>query len=121
MVKDNTIVGNNMHNQVFSVYSSNLGFDSIFLDNNTVKKYFIWASFCNNVSLDLKRIKENRFENGIIHMKNCAGRLANTYIENYVHVSVSAISVTCNYEGHKYFLLNSQIILLFGIMGYHFQ
>ena len=113
MVKDNTIVGNNMHNQVFSVYSSNLGFDSIFLDNNTVTKYLIWASFCNNVSLHLMRIKENRFGNSIIHMENCAGRLANTYIENYDHISVSAISVTCNYEGHKYFpfeLTNNTII-----------
>ena len=113
MVKDNTIVGNNMHDRVFYVHSSNLAMDSVLLDNNTVTKYLIWASFCNNVSLDLMRIKENRFENDIMHIENCAGRLANTYIENYDRRSVSAITVTCNYEEHKYFpfeLTNNTII-----------
>ena len=47
-------------------------------------------------------IKNNRFRNGIILIENCASRLADTYIENYDRLSVSALSVTFTYEGHKY-------------------
>ena len=113
IVKNNTIVGNNMHGPVFYVHSANFVMHTISVENNTVTEYFIWASFSSNVSLDLLRIKENRFRNGIIHIQNCASRLANTYIENYDRFSVSAISVISRYEGHKYFpfeLKNNTII-----------
>ena len=113
MVKNNTIAGNNIHGRAFNIHSSIVVMNTISLENNAVTDYFIWASFSNNVSLDLMRIKKNRFENGIIHIENCASRLANTYIENYDRLSVSAVSVTCTYEGHKYFpseLKNNTII-----------
>ena len=113
MVKNNTIAGNNIHGRAFNIHSSIVVMNTISLENNTVTDYFIWASFSNNVSLDLMRIKKNRFGNGIIHIENCASRLANTYIENDDRLSVSAVSVTCTYEGHKYFpseLKNNTII-----------
>ena len=77
-VKNNTIVGNNMYGSVFAI------------------------SAC-NISLDLMRISDNRFKGGIIYIKNSTSRLANTYIENYDHFSVSAISVNCAYDGQKCF------------------
>ena len=113
LVKNNTIAGNNIHGRAFNIHSSIVVMNTISLENNTVTDYFIWASFSNNVSLDLMRIKKNRFRNGIIHIENCASRLANTYIENDDRLSVSAVSVTCTYEGHKYFpseLKNNAII-----------
>ena len=59
------------------------------------------------------RINENKFGNGIINIENCPGRLANTHIENYDRHSIPGISVTCRYEGNKYFpfeLTNNTII-----------
>ena len=103
IVNNNTIVGNNMDRGVF-LESSSLGMDIILLENNTFASHFIWASFSNNVSLDLMRIKENEFRGGIIQIQNGVGRLADTYIENDDRRSLSAISVTCTYEDHKYFL-----------------
>ena len=58
------------------------------------------------------RIKGNIFKSGIIHIENCIGRLANTknvnilantYIENYDHFFVSAITVTSACQGQKCF------------------
>ena len=98
--------------------SSNLVMDTILLQNNTFAKHFIWISFSNNVTLDLMRITENEFRGSIIEIKNCAGRLANTFIENDDHLSVAAISVTWTSEYHKYFLFeltNNTIKWTFGL------
>ena len=103
IVNKNAIVGNNMDVGVF-VESSNLGMDTIFLQNNTFARHFIWTSFSNNVSLDLMKIKENEFGDSIIQIQNSVGRLANTYIENDDRPSVSAIGVTWTYKYHRYFL-----------------
>ena len=118
IVKNNTIVGNDIHNRVFHVRSSSLRMNTILLDNNTVTNYFIWTSFSKIVSLDLMKIIENRFENGIIHIENCAGRLANTFIENYDRGSVSAISLTCSYDYHNYCpfeLTNNTVMWNYGL------
>ena len=109
IIKNNTIVGNNVLGGVLS-QSSNLGMDTILLQNNTFADHFILAFFSNNVSLDLMRIKENEFRSGIIQTKNCVGRLANTYIENDDHLSVPAISVTWTYQHHKFFELTNNTI-----------
>ena len=63
----------------------------------------MFAVSSDNIILDLMRIKENRFMNGVIHIEDSSGRLANTYIENYDHFSVSAITVTCTYQSRKCF------------------
>ena len=117
IIENNVLTGNNLNGRAFHAHSSSLIMNTISLDNNTIANYFIWASSSNNVSLDLMRIKENRFRDGIIHIENCASRLANTYIENYDRLSVSAISVTSTYKGHKYFpfeLKNTTIIWNYG-------
>ena len=117
MVKNNTIVRNIMSDRVFYVHSSNLEMNTILLDNNTMAKYFIWVFFLNNVTLDLMRIIETRFGNGIIHISNCASRLTNIYINNHDRRSVSAISVNCNYEGDNYCpceLTNNTIVSNYG-------
>ena len=102
-IRNNTIIGNNMHGTVFEVHASNFRIDTITLHNNTLTGYLMLAISSGNISLNLMRIKENRFKSGIIRMENCAGMLANTYIRNYDHFSVSCISVTCSYEGQKCF------------------
>ena len=66
MVKNNTIAGNNIHGRAFNIHSSIVVMNTISLENNTVTDYFIWASFSNNVSLDLMRIKKNRFGMGMV-------------------------------------------------------
>ena len=78
LVKNNTIIGNNMNGRVFDVQASDL-------------------------SIDEMRISDNTFKGGIMHIKSCTGRLSNTYIENYNHFSVSAITVTCTYDGQNCF------------------
>ena len=100
--------------------SFNLLMNTILLQRNTFAEHFIWASFSDNFSLDLMRIKENEFGgmNSIIEIKECVGRLANTCIENDDHLSVSAYSVTWTYEYHKYFLFeltNSTITWSYGL------
>ena len=102
-VKNNTIVGNNMYGSVFNILDSNLRVDKISLYNNTFMEYLMFAISACNISLDLMRISDNRFKGGIIYIKNSTSRLANTYIENYDHFSVSAISVNCAYDGQKCF------------------
>ena len=116
IVNNNTIVGNSM-NYGLVLFFSNLEMDTILLENNTFGNPFIWAFLSNNVSLDLMRIKENEFGGGIIQIQNCVGRLANTYIENDNRRSLSAISVTCTYEDHQYYLFeltNNTIIWSYG-------
>ena len=117
IVNNNTIVGNNIYVGIFAK-NSNLGMDTVLLQNNVFAKNFIWVSFSNNVSLDLMRITENEFEGSIIEINNCVGRLANTYIENDDHLSVAAISVTWTHEYHKHFLFeltNNTITWTYGL------
>ena len=102
-VKNNAIIGNNINGRMFNVYASNLKTDTISLHNNAFTKYLIFAISSNNISLDLMRISVKTFQSSIIHIKNCIGRLADTYIENYDHFSVSAIIVTCTYDGQNCF------------------
>ena len=101
-VKNTNIVGNFIDDPAFNIISANLVIDTTLLYNNFFTHYLISVISCDMVSLNLMRIRQNTFENDIIHIENCAGRLSNTYIENYDRSSVSAISVTCEYEGHKY-------------------
>ena len=103
LVKNNTIIGNNMNGRVFDVQASDLSTDGISLHNNTFMKYLMFAIYSENISLDLMRISDNTFKDGIMHIKSCTGRLSNTYIENYDHFSVSAITVTCAYDGQNCF------------------
>ena len=103
IVKNNTIIRNNINGRVFDVHGSSLRTDTISLHNNTLVKYLMFAISSDNISLDLMRISDNTFKSGIIHIKNCTGRLADTYIENYDHFSVSAITVTCAYDGQNCF------------------
>ena len=103
LVKNNTIIGNNMNGCVFDVQASDLSTDGISLHNNTFMKYLMFAVYSENISLDLMRISDNTFKDGIMHIKSCTGRLSNTYIENYDHFSVSAITVTCAYDGQNCF------------------
>ena len=117
IVNNNKIVGNNMTVGMFAKYS-NLEMDTIFLQNYIFAKHFIWVAFSNNVSLGLMRITENEFGGSIIEIKNCVGRLANTYIENDDHLSVAAISVNWTHEYHKYFLFeltNNTITWTYGL------
>ena len=88
---------------MFNVYAPNLKTDTISLHNNIFIKYLIFAISSNNMNLDLISISVNTFQSGIIHIKNCIGRLADTYIESYDHFSVSAITVTCTYDGQNCF------------------
>ena len=112
-VKKTTIDGNNFKGRVFDIVSSNLIIDTNLLYNNIFRNYLISAISCYNISIDLTRITRNRFLSDIIHIENCPGRLTNTYIENYDRFSVSAISVTCRYEGHKHcpFHIRNNVIL----------
>ena len=112
-VKKTTIVGNSLKGRVFDVVSSNLIIDTTLLYNNIFMNYLISAISCYNISIDLTRITENRFESNIIHIENSTGRLTNTYIENYDRFSVSAMSVTCRYEGHRHcpFYIRNNVIL----------
>ena len=103
IVKNNTIIGNNINGDVFDVHGSSLRTDTILLHSNTLVEYLMFAISSDNISLDLMRISDNTFKSGIIHIKNCTGRLADTYIENYDHFSVSAITVTCAYDGQNCF------------------
>ena len=104
IVKNNTLIGNKIiQGRLFYVYASNLKIYRMSLHNNTFMKYLIFAISSDNIILDLMRIKENRFMNGVIHIEDSSGRLANTYIENYDHFSVSAITVTCTYQSLKCF------------------
>ena len=98
-VKNYTMIGNNVLNWVFYVHTSILRIDTISLHNNTFMEHLMFAisdkPIC-QVFVSLMRIRENRFISGIIHIKNCVGRLADTYIENDDHFSVTAISVICS-------------------------
>ena len=103
-VKNNTLIGNKIiYGQVFYVHASNLKIYRISLHKNTFMKYLMFAVSSDNIIIDLMRIKENRFMNGVINIKDSSGRLANTYIENYDDFSVSAITVTCTYQSPKCF------------------
>lgn len=102
-VKNNMIIENNMYGQVFDVDASNLRIDTISFYNNTLMEYLMFAISSSNIGLNFMRIRENRFKAGIILIKNCIGRLADTYIENYDHYSRSAISVFCANKGQKCF------------------
>ena len=81
-VKNNMIIENNMYGQVFDVDASNLRIDTISFYNNTLMEYLMFAISSSNIGLNFMRIRENRFKAGIILIKNCIGRLADTYIEN---------------------------------------
>ena len=96
------MIGNNINGRVFNVYAPNLKTDTISLHSNIFIKYLIFAISSNNVNLALMRINTT-FQSGIIHIRNCIGRLADSYIENYDHFSVSAITVICTYDDQNGF------------------
>ena len=112
-VKNNTITANSIYNEVFNVRNSALRIDAILLHSNRFMDYFMFARSSSNIGLNLMRIRENIFKKDIIHIKNCIVRLANAYIQNYDNYSVSAISVTCAYEGQRCFsfdFTNSKVV-----------
>ena len=102
-VKNNTITANSIYYGVFNVHNSALRIDAILLHSNTFMDYFMFARSSSNIGLNLMRIRENIFKKDIIHIKSSIVSLANAYIENYDNYSVSAISVTCAYEGQGCF------------------
>ena len=112
-VKNNTIDGNNMHERVFNMHNSSLSIDTILLYKNKFVNSLISAISSYYVNLDFMRIRENRFESDIILIKNCEGRSANTYIENYDYFSVSAISVTWKdklSKTYSFYITNNTIL-----------
>ena len=112
-VKNNTITANSIYYGVFNVHNSALRIDAILLHSNTFMDYFMFARSSSNIGLNLMRIRENIFKKDIIHIKSSIVSLANAYIENYDNYSVSAISVTCAYEGQGCFFFdftNSKIV-----------
>ena len=112
-VKNNTIIANSIYHRVFNVNASALRIAAILLHSNIFMDYFMFAMSSSNIGLNLMRIRENIFKKDIIHIKNCIVRLGNACIENYDNYSLSAISVTCAYEGQRCFsfdFTNSKIV-----------
>ena len=97
---NNTMVGNSL-NQMFVARSSYLEIDTIFIENNTLSELI--SAFECNVSFDSMKIKKNGVTSSIVHVQNSAGRVANTYIESYNNIMISAFMITCTYLGNKCF------------------
>ena len=138
-IQNNTLTGNNVSGIVYILFTmSNIHMNNVtftrnnlagillllrsnstaIIQNSTLTEnifmnYLISAISCYNISIDLTRITENIFWSDIIHIENSPGRLTNTYIENYDRVSVSAISATCRYGGHRHcpFHIRNNVIL----------
>ena len=107
---NNRIIGNNLE-QIFDVHLCYLEIDIIFIENNTFSQ-LLRVLDCND-SFESLKIRENNVTNGMIHVENSSGRMANTNIERSNNFLTSAFINTWTYLGKRYFLFeitNTEII-----------
>ena len=88
----------NTFNRMFVAHSSDLEIDTIFIKKNALYQ-LIWVAKC-KVSFELMKIRENNVTFDMIYAENSAGRITNTYIENFNNILVSAFRTTCTFLGN---------------------
>ena len=101
----------NSFEQMFLAYSSYLGINAIFVENDTLSELI--SAFGCNVSFDSMKIRKNDVTSSMVYLQNSPGKMTTTDIDHWDNFMVSAFTTSGPYLGNKYFhfeIANTQII-----------
>ena len=96
---------------MFFAHSSYLEIYVILIENNTFSQLI--SAFECIVSFDSMKIRKNDVTSSMVYLKNSAGKMTTTYIDNWDNLMASAFITTGTYFGNKYCpfeIANTQII-----------